>query len=452
MLKPIIVCVLVALAACDFEDDPLAPDAPVGRSVGTPPNILVFLTDDMRWDDTLPIPRIRQRIGAEGMTFTRAITTTSLCCPSRTSILRGQYAHNHKVKHNRLPLGGWDMAQSLGLESSTLATWLSGAGYTTAWIGKYLNGYDDPGYVPPGWDEWVAMRPGYRHYEVMRNGTLEPVPDAAYSTALVQRFGTGFIRSAPQPWMAMMVFYAPHLPSIPPGRYDGAYKGIAPNRPPSFNLPNDISATHRLSPERVAVLDRVRRQRLETLLAVDEAVGAVLDSLEAWGQLDNTIIMFTSDNGYLLGEHALSSKNKPYEESYRVPMMIRGPGVLPGSTSSALVANIDIAPTLADYGGAATPSFVDGRSMRPLLEGGSAWRTALLIEHWTEDADNKGVVRASRTFVEWSNGLRELYDLSVDPYQLNNLAGIESASTLRPFLTALRSCSGQECRDGDGGP
>jgi N-acetylglucosamine-6-sulfatase len=452
MLRSIFVCLLTVLAACDFETDPAGPDAPVGRTPVVPPNVLIFLTDDQRWDDTLPLSRIRQRIGEQGMTFSRAITTTSLCCPSRASILRGQYAHNHRVRHNRPPLGGWDVLQSLGTESSTLATWLAGAGYTTAWIGKYLNGYDDPSFVPPGWDEWVAMRPGYRHYEVMRNGVLEPVPDAAYSTSLVQRFGIDFIRSAPQPWMAMMVFYAPHLPSIPPGRYEDAFKDIAPLRPPSFNVPNEISATRRLSAERVAVLDRMRRQRLQTLLAVDEAVGAVLDSLEAWGQLDNTLIVFTSDNGYLLGEHALSAKNKPYEESYRVPMMIRGPGVTSGATSSALVANIDIAPTLADYAGAAIPSFVDGRSMRPLLEGGSAWRTALLIEHWTDEADNKGVVRANRTFVEWSTGQRELYDLSVDPYQLNNLAGLESASTLRPFLTALKSCSGQECRDADGGP
>jgi arylsulfatase A-like enzyme len=230
------------------------------------------------------------------------------------------------------------------------------------------------------------------------------------------------------------------------------FAGWPPPRPPSFNVPTGVAGyqTEPFSDLQLVALNRMYRERLETLQAVDEGIAATIDSLAAWGQLDNTLVIFTSDNGYAVGEHALEGKNYPYAESYRVPLMIRGPGVV-AEVSDELVGHLDLAPTIADFAGVPSASFVDGRSLRPILEGaGPPWRTAILIEHWRAPA-NQSVLRANKIYTEWQGGQKAYYDLAADPYQTRNLWGVVSPGSIKKFLLPLKTCVAAGCRAADMG-
>ncbi len=438
----------------------------------------------MRASDLQYMPITQNLLEKHGEKFTNAWVTRSLCCPSRATILRGQYTHNHKVWTNVNPSGGFWRFYDQGLENSTIATWLDDAGYDTVLIGKYLNPYglDRDGnyapttYVPPGWDRWYAWEGTYRghhiKYDMNENGKIVTYyRSETHDTDLYARTAERFIRQTAggAPFFMHLSTNAPHDPSYYAPRHADLFSDTSLPRPPSFNerVVSDKPAWVRnkpmLSPTEVQKLTRLYRDRLRALQSVDEMVGRLVDALRDTGELSNTYIVFTSDNGVYFGEHRLTHKGAAYNASPRIPLLVRGPSVPQGAIRSQMVLNNDLAPTFADLGGVQVPSFVDGRSLKPLLgtnsSPGSSWRTAFLIEHRRAPEEQEDVraipnyyaVRTSRyLYVEYpTTGEKELYDLDADPYELKNVypsASPTLLSALKRRLNALKSCAGAECK------
>jgi arylsulfatase A-like enzyme len=467
------------------------------------PNIVLILADDLdsRLGSTEVMSRMKELIADQGLTFRNASVTVSLCCPSRTTILRGQYSHNTQVFTNNGSGGGFEKVHALGLEASTVAVWLQAVGYRTALLGKYLNGYPENnrqrGFVPPGWDEWSVPNGGSPYsnfdYRMNENGADVSYGSSAqdYMTDVLSRKAVDFVRrSNGQPFFLYLATYAPHGPATPAPRHQGRFAGATAPRTPNFDEPDVgdkpdwVRTAARLTRNEIEGVDDLHRKRLESLLAVDELVAALIDALQAAGRLDDTYVFFTSDNGFHLGQHRQTrGKQAPYEEEVRVPLLVRGPGVPRGRTLEHLVGNVDLAPTFAALAGAPAPDFVDGRSLAPLLGASpppaSAWRQAVLIMHGEQDDDDDdrlsrlspllepsddrrssalmpargippfaGLRTTDFKYVEYTDGARELYDLRVDPYELQNLAGAEAAlaDRLSSWLSALGRCAGAGCR------
>ncbi len=375
-----------------------------------PPNVILILTDDLTVEDLNPttlkhMPNIKSLLVEQGTTFDNAFVTNSLCCPSRATILRGQYTHNHQILSNDPPLGGFEKFRALGHENSTMATWVKDRGYRTALFGKYLNGYDDT-YIPPGWDEWYALTGNYLSHTFNENGHLVDYDPESYNdTDVISEKATDYIRrtagadppffTADRPFLMWIGTKAPHQPANPAPRDEDAYPGVSLPRPPSFDekdvsdKPDWISDNPPLSVEQKKYMEELHRKRLQSMLAVDDMVGDLIKALRQTGKLDNTFIFFTSDNGFHLGEHRLGAgKWTAYEEDIRIPLIVRGPGVPEGRTLHQMVLTNDFAPTFADLAGAKTPSFVDGRSFKPLLTDDPTppedWRKRFVIESVAE--------------------------------------------------------------------
>ena len=431
------------------------------------PNFVFILTDDTRADDLKYMPKTRSALQNQGMTFTRAFVTTGLCCPSRATIMRGQYTHNTGVWYNTGgPSGGWEGYKSRGHEQDNVATRLAGAGYRTGLFGKYLNGYDGTA-GPPGWDDWFAMpRQGkYFDYRVNDNGNMRHfgTDEGDYSTDVLsvqtQEFIDASVRAG-EPFFAYVAPKAPHGPLVPAPRHEHAYDGEQAPRQPSFDeedisdKPPWIQSLRRLTPTRIAALDDKHEGRVETLQAVDDLVEAVVNKLQSVGASGNTYVVFTSDNGGHLGEHRIPyGKSRPYEESIRVPLLVRGPGVRVGSTTDKLVLNTDFLPTFTDLAGTAMPRYVDGRSLRPVLTGSATtWRTAILLEDRKHDPHYYGIRTRTSKYVEYEGGSRELYTLSTDPYEMSSTPTSSSATSLQTRLQALKGCARDSCRAAENGP
>lgn len=439
------------------------------------PNILFVLTDDMNVSDLRYMPNTRRLLADQGAKFTNAFVSNSLCCPSRVTILRGQYSHNHLIWANEPPLGGFEKFRELGREKSTIATWLDRAGYDTVLIGKYLNGYDDTTYVPPGWDEWHGYLGGYYHentYQINENGHIATYDRSRiHDTDLFANKAARFIRKTAggAPFFMYLATNAPHTPANAPQRHAGMFSDTTLPNPPSFNeadvsdKPAWVRDKPRLTPAYVDYLRDLHRQRLRSLQSVDEMVGKLKNGLRATGELSNTYVVFTSDNGYHLGEHRLEAKATPYEEAIRVPLLVRGPGVLPGVSRSMMVLNNDLAPTFANLAGVTPPSFVDGRSLSRLLSVSppASPRSAFLIEHrrsayegpFVRRVPNYYAVRTTRhLYVEYESGARELYDLTSDPYELQSrhrTAGTGLERRLASRLAELSGCAAEGCRSAE---
>jgi N-acetylglucosamine-6-sulfatase len=419
------------------------------------PNIVFIVTDDQRWDTVSAMPQVTESLVGHGVTFSNGFVVNSLCCPSRASILTGRYSHSTRVYDTTPPLGGFVSFD----DRSTVATWLHRAGYRTALVGKYLNGYVGrrSRYVPPGWDRWFAMsfnlqRLGYYGYKLNIDGHLDAQVRDVYSTDLLASAAVRFIRRAPSPFFLYFAPFAPHPPATPAVRHEDAFPNLEPWRPPSYNEA-DVSdkpgwlSSYPLPPEGAS--DDLRGDQLRSLLAVDEAVGRVLDVLAVTGRLRNTVIVFTSDNGYMWLEHRLVGKTYPYEESIRVPFIVRYDRLVSGPrVDPRLVVNIDFAPTFADLAGIPAPG-AEGRSLVPLFSGAPApWRRQFLVEHLRKTGSG-GLVPTycalrteDRAFVVYQTGERELYDLVQDPYQLQNLAADPAWA---PTMTALRPSLSRLC-------
>ena len=446
----------------------------------TRPNILFILTDDQDVGTLRFMPSVQTLLAAQGLTFPNTFAVQPLCCPSRASILRGQYPHNTQILHNAPPVGGFEKFRDLGHETSTLATWLRAAGYRTAFFGKYLNGYptaDQPGHVPPGWDQWYGAHEGpvrYYNYRMTENGRVVSYGDSPndYRTDVLTEKAVSFIdnrqRNAAPPFFIYFAVPAPHAdrpgdgPAIPARRHVGTFARVSAPRPPSFNeadiedKPSAIRRLPVLTDEQVAELDDEFRTRVEALLAVDEAVERLVRVLSERGELGNTYIFFTSDNGYHLGEHRIPrGKNTLYEEAIRLPGIVRGPGVPAGLTRPHFVLNIDFAPTFAELAGASIPEFVDGRSLVSLLRRSptpvNQWRRDFLLEVTNPmGITDRGLRTADHAYFRFANGETSLYDLRQDPYQVDSAhqaADPELIRGLTARLSQLATCRGQTCRN-----
>jgi N-acetylglucosamine-6-sulfatase len=441
------------------------------------PNVVLILTDDQDVGSVRYMPNVERLLAEEGTTFENAFVTDALCCPSRATILRGQYAHNHGVAGNAPPRGGHERFKELGHEESTIATWLQDDGYETALVGKYLNNYTDAG-VPPGWEEWRAISGSHRSHDLNENGRIVTYdPERHHLDDVLAEKAAGYAEDAADegtPFFMWVGTKAPHLPATPAPRHRDDFAGVPLPEGPSFDeadvsdKPRWIRDNPPLGEGEISRLEELHHDRLRSLRAVDEMVVRLVRSLREAGELDNTFIFFMSDNGFHAGQHRLGTgKWTAYEEDVRVPLIVRGPGVPAGETREHLALNNDIAPTLADIAGTQAPPFVDGRSLMPLLSEEpppeERWRQAFLVEAaaetpWTAgppypqggsqempvsgDAPPEGwrrpsegpvgdwgrpALEAVRTedylYAEYEGGDRELYDLRKDPHQLENLLG-----------------------------
>ena len=418
----------------------------------TQPNIVFIMSDDQDIATMQYMPRVQELLAAQGVTFENSFVTEPQCCPSNVTMLTGQYAHNHGVLNNLYPTGGFQTFVENGGDQSTIATWLQDAGYNTARVGKYLVQYPEGStYVPPGWNEWYSTYDGagrYFNYSLNENGTVVPygTPRRKYATDVLTNKVMDFIDRAEandaQPFFLTFTPTAPHADSLPNGpatpapRHAGMFAGATAPRTPSFNeadvsdKPAPIRNFPLLTSTQIAAIDHEYQTRLESLQALDEGIGRIVETLAERGELENTYIVFTSDNGYHLGQHRfLNGKFQVYEEDIRVPLIIRGPGVQAGATVEQMAVNIDFAPTMAQWGQATPDRVMDGQSLTPLLGGGETqnWREDFLVEIFRHlpPSQNGDVILALRTehelYVEYRSGPRELYDLDSDPYQLQNV-------------------------------
>ncbi|WP_373324761.1 sulfatase family protein [Reticulibacter mediterranei] len=465
--------------------------------------MLFLLTDDLNMDEISVMPHLKSLLIDQGVSFSNYFVSVSLCCPSRSTTLRGQYSHNTHVETNGGTNGGFQTAYTLGLEQSTIGTWLHSAGYRTAMIGKYLNGY--PGgvsdtYIPPGWDEWDSASKGNPYsefnYTLNENGKLVAYGKQSqdYGTDVYTSKATSFITQSAKehkPFFTYLAVYAPHQPATPAPRDQHLFPDVKAPHTPSYNeadtsdKPAYIHERPLLSAQAQTRIDQLYRKRLQSLQAVDRAIATLYTTLQKTNQLNTTYIVFTSDNGFHLGQHRLpAGKQTAYEEDIHLPLVVRGPGVPAGKTVDQITGNIDLAPSFADMAGVKPASFVDGRSFLPLVHGNmpTTWRQSYLVEHWlqqnsahpqtnlglqeSDDPDQETDISGSKAakivipeyhairtkdylYVEYSTGEKELYNLKTDPAELSSLAATAGPLLLKSLserLATLKSCKMDTCR------
>lgn len=453
------------------------------------PNIILITTDDQSVDDLRFMPFTRRLIGGQGATFTDAVAPYPLCCPARAMILTGMLSHNNGVLSNEEPSGGHAALEPLA--HRTLPVWLQAAGYETTFVGKYLNGYGnskDSSYdVPPGWSNWNgAVGSVYDYYgnTINQNGQLVDM-QGTYQADITQAVTAQAIEEGAarrKPFFIWQSNLAPHGACWPregapcywskPMWHDADDNTFTDLRLPTLRRPNfnervvadkpsHMQATSSWTGARIARMTRYHVARVRSLQAVDRNVRDTVQLLQSVGELDNTLIMFTSDNGYMLGEHRFTGKVLAYEPSLKVPFLMRGPGIPAGVKVDETAAVVDIAPTIADAAGA-TPLLVqDGRSLLPVANGEPGY-DALAIEAGSVRGVPHGEwfyrgVRTGRyTYLHYpQSGEFELYDRQVDPHQLNNVAyrptHRATRKALAEMLAKLRDCVGAACQS-VGGP
>jgi arylsulfatase A-like enzyme len=468
--------------------------APVGRSPAattTPsastqhPNIVLVLTDDLSLDLLPYMPQV-QALATRGLTFDDYFVSDSLCCPSRASIFTGNFPHDTGVFDNVPSGGGFETFYRRGEQQTSFNVTLQRAGYMTAMMGKYLNGYLEPGqdsaplnYVPPGWNEWDVAGSGYAEfdYALNENGTFHEYGDSPqdYLTDVIADKGVQFIdraAAASKPFFLELATFAPHRPYTPAPRDANDFPGLVAPEPPNFdvlptNAPAWLSGHPPLDAAKLRKVNQAFRKRAQAVRAIDQMIESIEDALESHGLTGDTYLVFTSDNGLHTGEYRLTpGKLTAYDTDIHVPLVVAGPGVPVDRHTDLFAQNVDLAKTFADI--AHAPAMVnDGHSLLPLLEGQTPgdWRNAALVEHHgptidardpdrqDRDSGNPTTYEAMRTdrylYVEYLDGEREFYDLENDPYELHNLASELSATqlaTLHDDLAQLENChTGDSC-------
>ncbi len=483
MLTTRLACLLLASTAGVSAAAASSPDAASVAAASGRSNVVVILLDDARYDDLSTLPQVVNQIGDAGATFSDFYTPFPLCCPARATLFTGQYAHNHHVLDNKAPLGGWSKFD----DSSTIATWLDPT-YTTGLIGKYFNQYKAP-YKPPGWDEWMVPKSMYNYtYPQWSIDTGAGATNVSYpgnQTDTMGALAESFITrhaSDRQPFFLYTSIVAPHVgapadpddPSIPTPYvkplYRDTFAGLA-DTDPSFNEA-DVSdkpvKPKLLTDAQITDLTERNAQRRESELSAQDATVRIMDALRATGQLDNTYVIFMSDNGYNLGEHRIrGGKVGPYQVDNRVPLLVRGPGIAPGTTINRLSAQVDFAPTVLGMTrntGANGPSSIDGIDMLPAMMDPAntpVTRQAIVLEAGPPSTDTNiyryhGLRSGPWKFVRRSSGAKELYNLTDDPYELDNVAAhkgfeqtqaqFDAQAKLTSMLETYQWCSGQSCQ------
>jgi arylsulfatase A-like enzyme len=438
-------------------------------------NLVLVLTDDQTLESLRVMPQTLRLVAEAGTTFSNAFVSFPLCCPSRATLLTGQYAHNHGVRGNQPPGGGVGALD----QTNTLPVWLQGAGYYTAHVGKYLNGYGEvvPPDVPPGWSRWLALVDPSTYslydYTLSDDGALvhRGSDPADYQTDVLAAAAERVIRerAGRGPFFLSVAPVAPHLERSDAGgkgkaprpapRHAGRFAGEPLPAKPSFDeadvsdKPRSLQRLPRLTAAVQANVVETYRAQLASLLAVDDLVARLVGTLAEVGELDRTLLVFTSDNGFFHGEHRIrDGKFLPYEEAVRVPLLVRGGGFPVGVTATQLVSNVDLAPTLLAAAGAEPGRVLDGEPLLPLaLDPGAGRSRVLLLEAIEGNRAAYSAIRTERwAWIEYEDGARELYDLRSDPLQLRSRHAQKSTAAVRASLAArlarLRSCAGESCR------
>jgi N-acetylglucosamine-6-sulfatase len=478
--KRILLLLALGLAACERPSAPSDGATPSVASLDTRPNVVVIMTDDQTVENMRALPTTQELIGTAGVTFTNSIVVHALCCPSRATFLTGQYSHNHGVRSNAAPDGGHAKLD----HTNTIAVWLQAAGYVTGHVGKYLNSYGDFDKleVPPGWTEWRTALGitayNYANIKMNENGVVVQHGPDEYGTDLYTDMAVDFIRrhaSPDAPFFLWVNYLAPHWgypvtsdpirTAIPAARHRGLFAGATLPTTPRFNEANvsdkplTIRSQPLISASRQAELQHAHRLRLESLLSVDEGVERIMAVLGETGVLANTMVIFTSDNGWYSGEHRIIfGKILPYDPAVKVPLLIRGPGIIPRRVG-ALVANIDLAPTILEATGATAGRVVDGTSLWPFLSGTqTTWAKTrhVLVEdsqRGTASTVFWSIRRGAFTYVAYNNGDKELYDSRSDTAQVTSKHLASTHTTIRNQLATrlnqMKACAGPvACCDG----
>lgn len=395
------------------------------------PNIIFILIDDLRWDalgctgqPVAQTPNI-DRIGNEGAIFENAFVTTPLCSPSRASILTGQYVRTHGVNNNTRT----QELNKLGHQLITFPMLLHKSGYDTAFIGKWHMGNDDS--PRRGFDRWVSFPGQGVYFNPTLNIDGHRQKERGYISDILSDYAVNYIKAPhDRPFCLYLGHKAVHQPFTPAPRDAGLFEGRKIQRRPNANDPSTKLALTESHKREGGPTDKVILDQLRTMVAVDDGVGRIMRTLEQKNELDNTLIVFTSDNGFFWGEHGLTDKRYGYEESIRVPLLMRYPKMIkPGRKISEMALNIDLAPTFLDLGGAPIPREMEGRSLVPILQGRPVrWRDAFLGEYFKEDPYPfipawHGIRTERFKFLDYPalTGADEFYDLKNDPYEMRNL-------------------------------
>ena len=400
------------------------------------PNFVFILIDDLRFNALgcvghpfVKTPNI-DRIARDGVTFTNAFVTTPLCSPSRASYLTGRYVRSHKV------LGNGDNAAL----SHQLVTWprlLHDAGYETGYAGKWHMGMDDS--PRPGFDRWVSFRGQGVYNDPPLNVDGRRIQATGYITDLLTDYCVEFLKKPrSKPFVMYLAHKAVHGPFTPAERHKSLFSSETIVR--TTNAKDNLDGKpvmHRLidgapavSKDAIGSPDELIRNELRCLTAIDEGVGRIWKALEETKQLDNTFLVFTSDNGYFWGDHHLGDKRWAYEESIRIPMFMRYPKrIKAGSKIGQMVMNVDMAPTMLELAGVSAPAEVQGRSIVPLFKGSvKNWRTSFLSEYFEEPQQKRTPSWQAMRNDQWKyirytelEGMDELYDIRKDNGELKNL-------------------------------
>jgi N-acetylglucosamine-6-sulfatase len=535
-----LLALLCALALNLGDARPAQAEIPLPSEGSTPPSFVVIQTDDQTLDslyetfsafpgaaETRAMPNTLDLIAKRGMTFNRYYVPYPLCCPSRVSLLTGRYAHNHNVKGNVQPNGGFTGFSFRGAMQHNLATWLATAGYRTIHVGKFLNGYGDDPYdngltIPPGWNAWYSIPKADTHhyyygYSLNANGQIvgpfgdpgnwetreygvrddfgcpfEPangLPCYYLTDGLTNLATAEMLATSPeQPFYLQLDYTAPHGDFRKPAgpepaiRHYDWFKGarLPHDRSEGFDegtvtdKPHFIREASHLTPNEKRTYRVYYEKQLEALRAVDDGVRQVIGTLSQMGRLQNTYVLFVSDNGFFFGEHRLlGGKFLAYESATHMPFLIRGPGIEPGSSTGELIANVDVAPTILELAGAEADKSIDGRSLVPYLEDPELRsRRPILFESFVEtsDVEAQGAITSKATasllappkdyagirlgpykYIAWPTGEKELYNINKDPYELNSLHRVPNFFPIRNFLhrqmKKLIDCVGRVCRE-----
>jgi N-acetylglucosamine-6-sulfatase len=469
----------VALAACSgfgaADTKPPTPTVPIG-TMASRPNIVFVLTDDLSSNLVDYMPHVRSMM-QRGATFTSYFVTDSLCCPSRASIFTGLYPHSSGVYTNTAPEGGLSAFDRLRNPSRTFAVALQQRGYRTALFGKYLNGYEPNLPVPEGWDDWaVAGNGGYGEYIYRLNQNGRVVGYRAYLTDVLSRLAQRYIAGAAmaddgsrEPFALEIATFAPHPPFVPAPRDGHRFPRVRAPRTPEYDRkvrgagPSwlDLPPLRR---DEVTIMDDWFRRRVQSVQAIDSMVSTLQREVREQGLASNTYFVFSSDNGYHIGEHRLRpGKMTAFDTDIRVPLVVVGPGIQPGMRIDALAENIDLAPTFEELAGHASSPAVEGRSLVPLLEGRQPehWRRAAFVEHRGPDVNPadpdfpdpesgnppsyKAIRFENALYVEYVDGEHEYYDLAADPFELRNVyadLGRARRAQLHRYVVRFARCHG----------
>lgn len=487
------------------------------RTTAARPNIVMIMADDMRADDLRFAPNLRTLVAQQGVSFDNSFSPYPLCCPARTSFLTGRYAHNHGVLWHTAPYGFGAFN-----DSTTMATSLQAAGYNTMFIGKYLNGYGvhrsrvtgkaSYKYVPRGWTEWYASFENprvkrihgdtYNYFDSPYNinGRVRNSYRGKYQTNVLGKFATKLTRKyakRPAPFFMWLSFLAPHVgspsergdpnwvrndagervlydtPARPKwvrGKFDRMVTqspGLPANGGPAEADVSDKPGFIRGRPEfnaaeRSALL-KVARQRAEAIYVMDQQIGKLIATLKATGQWESTVLMFTSDNGYLMGEHRIPyGKVKVHEPSLRVPFLVTGPGLRSGSTRHDPITTVDATATILEIAGARPPFVADGVSRWPtIVRGDQGWTAPVVTEGmyttagsapgFTDARSHIGIRTARYSMVKYRSGETELYDLSRDAAEMDNSWDDPAYESARQDLDAAwwryKDCAGATCQE-----